>query len=153
MRKWLFLSCLIVSIMCLVGCGGGGDSGSSSGGGIVSITGEWIGSFVATEIADPSHTFTFAITADLVQTGSVVTGTFTISEIMPATTGVFSSTTRAGDSLGGIMDDGGFAWSTVAVFNGTVVGSTITITGTVDWPGLYFPTDEISFVATMNLSV
>jgi hypothetical protein len=130
------------------GCGGG--SSKEKNGDLDDITGTWAGNFVINEVADSSHKSFFVITAELIQTDTSFSGTFIIAMFgIESTSGVFDASYRRGNSLGGVMDDGGQAWSTVAVFSGSITGTTMTISGTVRWPG-WFDTDLVSFVAVMD---
>ncbi|MFC1668517.1 hypothetical protein ACFL1T_03950 [Chlamydiota bacterium] len=142
--KTIVLLFILASIS--LGCGSSSSSNEQ-----INLTGTWIGSFVITEVADPSNTETASMLAEFVQTGDQIVGTFSIVQIVVITSGTFESFTRSGNSLGGIMDDGGHAWTNPAVFSGNVSGRTIIISGTILWPGI-FATDTVFFQATISLN-
>ena len=140
MKKWCFL--LVVLLTLVVGCGGGGSGGGSSA--IGNITGHWEGSGTWTILTPAEQSVPVIFTADFVQTGTAVTGIFSM-ENGSLTTGVFSSTTRSGDVIGGIMDNGGHAFDT-AVFTATVGANTINGQAS----GSYIASDfELSFNVTL----
>ena len=152
MKKYMLVICFLCIFSLITGCGGGGSSDSGGSTTIENISGTWIGAVVAKEVADTTNSFTMGMTMTMAQTGTTVTGTFNITELFPITAGTLESFSRSADSLGGILDDGGAVWTSVSVVSGSITGSTITLSGTVDWPGL-FTTDLVSFVITVNLSV
>ena len=139
MKKWGLL--LVVLLTLVVGCGGGGGSSSS---GIADISGRWEGSGTWTTLNPMPQSIPVIFTTDFVQTGSSVTGVFSMQN-GSLTTGVFLNTTRSGDSLGGIMDNGGVAFDT-AVFTATVGANTINGQAS----GSYMGTDfELTFNVTL----
>ena len=130
MRKYFMLGIIAGLIALMTGCGGGGDSGSS--GGIANITGIWTGTITFVSPMDPALGLAFDMVADLVQTGTAVVGSFDFANMGSSVGGgTFESTTRTGDTLTGIMDDGGVFWETPMPFTATVGASTISGQGTV----------------------
>ena len=146
MKKGFIVGMLCVFLTGMIGCGGGGDSGGTSG--IASITGTWTGSITFVLVADPAVLFSFDMSAVFAQTGSAVTGTWDFSfGGSPVASGDFESTTRSGDSMGGLIDDNGtYSFDAPIPFTATIGVSTMVGTGAVQMSGDDF---DVSF----NLSI
>ena len=88
------------------------------------------------------------MSAVFAQTGSAVTGTwdFTFGN-SPVASGDFESTTRSGDSLGGLIDDNGtYSFDAPVPFTATIGANTMVGNGSAQLSGDAF---DVSF----NLSI
>lgn len=138
MKKSTFSGICVLILVIFAGCGGG-DGGSTSSSASVDITGHYEGTihyygrwFNEGDWLNDYHT----MTADLTQSGSVVTGFWQIisgSEVI--TSGFFESTTLSGTTISGIMNDNGQRFWAPFHFTGTADGTTFTGLGDMSWCG------------------
>ncbi|MFC1668518.1 hypothetical protein ACFL1T_03955 [Chlamydiota bacterium] len=143
MKKQIIQFVLLISLVTIIGCGGGGrDSNALS-----NITGSWNGYITFRLVAQPSSLLTYQLAANFIQTGSVVTGSYDIlNGGSLVNTGNFMSTTRSGDVLSGLMDDGGADFDTPLDFIASVESNSITGQGAVTING-----DDTTVQFTLNL--
>ncbi len=120
MRVWLGTLCLLM-IVALVGCGGGGgDTPVVDPVATASAAGRWSGT-LTTHWSDGDATDAFAL--ELTQSGSSVTGTFTIGTESPVN--VTGTVSGSGFTFSGVLACAG---NNTVQFGGTISGSTLTIT-------------------------